>query len=183
MVNQEKLTWFLTSSVAVKTAGTDMNILRTTVPLLMLTLISACGDASVKEFFCESYAEEGSSHYYKQQVVRTSKEQLCVLWPSDALHCANAGTPMTSAWHDLDGQQVRETTSLKWTKDGGVMTIEQEKKTPVDQPSTSEPSAPLLVFEFQKRASGLTVTSGNEHLQPVVYTCKPWTKQAWWQLY
>ena len=174
---------FLTSLVGVTTAGTDMNMFRATISLLMITFLCACSDQVEKEYFCESYAEEGSSQYYKQQVVQTSKAQFCVLWPSDALHCANPSTPTTNDWHDVNGELVREITSMRWTKGGAVLTIDRQAKPAPGKQLQTEASTPLLSFEFQKRAAVLTVSPQHEAAQAVVYSCKSWIKQAWWQLY
>ena len=152
---------------------------------LFVVCLSACTDAPVKEFFCESTIKEGGVNFYKQQVVQLSERQMCVNWPSDLPMCVQTNKPLSLPWQINQETQTKhqETLELRVTRESAVLQILQ-RQLPLAATSADErPASPLLRFEFKKRPEVLTVLTSGVDKDPRVYACKPWAKRPWWIIY
>jgi hypothetical protein len=144
---------------------------------------TACTQAPVKEFFCESTDPKGGIHFYKQQVVQLSNQQMCVLWPMDTPVCVQANKPLKTAWQDNPELQTKhqETLELRLSKESAVLQISQSQQS-INATSANEiPVSPLVRFEFKKRAEVLMVYTSAVDKDAREFACQPWAKRAWWQ--
>jgi hypothetical protein len=152
---------------------------------LFVCFLSACTDAPVKEFFCESTDTDGGANFYKQQIVRLSDRQMCVIWPSNAPTCVQANQPMTTPWQVNQETQIKhqEALELRISRESAVLQIMQRQVSLTAEAADERPASPLLRFEFKKRPEVLTVLTSAVDKDPRVFTCKPWTKRQWWAIY
>ena len=165
MVNRVVWKFSPISKVNVRTVGfkTSINKHKIIAAGLFVVCLSACTDAPVKEFFCESTIKEGGVNFYKQQVVQLSERQMCVNWPSDLPVCVQTNKPLSLPWQINQETQTKhqENLELRVTRESAVLQILQ-RQLPLAATSADErPASPLLRFEFKKRPEVLTVlTSG-----------------------
>ena len=182
MVNQGTLRFFLSSRVNVTTVGSDP-LLKLLYASCFVCLLSACTEAPLKEYFCEAYPQEGESLIYKQQIVQLGNDSMCLLGATDLHLCGIHNQNATTPWHLQDSQtEFRETLNVKLNKDWATMAIDQESRLADKAQGNTETTHVYMLYEFQKRAGTLNLTIGQGN-QPTVYTCKPWTKRAWWHIY
>ena len=170
-----------------KTVGFNArtNMRRFFVFLFLVGLLSACTDAPVKEFFCESTDNEGGANFYKQQIVLLSDKEMCVLWPANSPTCVQTNQAIQTPWQENQETQIKhqEKLELRITRESAVLQILQNQKSMNAQSSNDSPISPLMKFEFKKRPEVLTVFTSAVDKEARIYACKPWAKRHWWSIY
>lgn len=145
--------------------------------------LSACGEKTAQEYFCETSPEQAAAQAYRQQIVILTKDSFCLQGNADLLQCAKPNQAQVSPWQTQDTQsQRREIIKVKMSKDVVLLDLQKETRTAPIAQTPAETTTTNARYEFQKKDKTLIVTS-QENEMPVVFTCKPWVKRAWWQIY
>lgn len=151
--------------------------------LFLLLAIGACSEPTTKEYFCETYLQQGQSQFYKQQIVQLNNQSICLLDNVDTPVCGKFNQVILTPWRSLDSKrQVRETIEAKSSKDMVSIDINQETKSIETGQPPQDSKQMSTHYEFQKKSASLTMTT-DEIAEPTVFSCKPWAKRAWWQVY
>ncbi len=169
----------------VKNLGFDSVMNRGFIVYGLVLFLAACSAPDSREFFCESYTQESLTNVYKQQTIRLSKQQLCVVWPADASVCGAAGKPVITEWFDVRAspRQIRGHLQTDFSSNQVSMDIlpfvRDKGATSNGQPVPNE----QMHFVFRPSTGILLLTPGNQDSQTLEFVCKPWVKQRWWAIY
>lgn len=170
------------SKVSVTTVGSDSSW-KLWCLFSGLAGLVACTQAPVNDYFCEAYSQESGAQFYKQQIVQLKNDRFCIWGRHDAPLCVEPNQDTSTPWRAQGKHtQVREWAKLKAAKDTWVMEVEQASRSADDAQNTNETTRSTMRYEFHQKNTTLTWTT-DETTPPTVYTCKPWVKRAWWQIY
>ena len=168
-----------------KNLGSDAVRARPSFLCLALCFLLACSPPSGKEFFCESYSQESSINRYKQQIVRLSEQEICVVWPIDTPQCAKAGEPSITMW--LQGtdakMQMRAQLQATFSAQQVSLDIFPFVREMGDVSDGLASPAEQLQFIFRPADASLQMSSGQSEQKTFSFICKPWEKQKWWSVY
>ena len=156
--------------------------------IFLLTVTFAmfgCTQDSMKEFFCESTDNAGGVNFYKQQVVQLSDRQMCILWPSNTPICVQTNKPLQTTWQENQQTQFKhqEKLELEIIRESAIVQILQSQKSMTSPTANASPFSPLVKYEFKKKPEVLTVFTSAVDKDPRIFSCKPWVKREWWQIY
>ena len=169
----------------VPSLGFDTVTFRSVIAVLLLGSLSACHSPKGQEFFCESYAQESMTNVYKQQIIRLTEQEFCVIWPVDSSQCATPSQPTMTQWLEVKeaSNQVRGHLKASFSLNQAsldILPFVREKGSLTDgEPVPSE----QLHFVFRPSDAILQLTEGNSDSQTIEFVCKPWVKQKWWAIY
>jgi hypothetical protein len=152
---------------------------------LPICFLLACSKPTGKEFFCENYSQDSTVNLYRQQVVRLSDQEICVVWPLDTLQCAKAGEVSMSLW--LQGtdatKQTRAQLQATFSAQQVNLDIVPFVREKGDISNGLASPTEQLQFIFRPTDASLQMSSGQSEQKPISFACKPWDKQKWWAIY
>lgn len=168
-----------------KNLGSSAVSVRSSFLCLTLCFLLACSPPSAKEFFCESYSQESTINRYKQQMVRLSEQEICVVWPIDTPQCAKAGEPSMTLW--LQGsdvtKQMRAQLQATFSAQQVSLDIVPFVREMGDVSSGIASPSEQMQFVFNPADASLQMSSGRSEQKTISFVCKPWVKQKWWSIY
>jgi len=152
---------------------------------LPICFLLACSKPTGKEFFCENYSQDSTVNLYRQQVVRLSDQEICVVWPLDTLQCAKAGEVSMSLW--LQGtdatKQTRAQLQATFSAQQVNLDIVPFVREKGDISNGLASPTEQLQFIFRPTDASLQMSSGQSEQKTISFDCKPWDKQKWWAIY
>lgn len=165
--------------------GFDTVTLRSIIAIFFWVSVTACTPQKGQEFFCESYAQDSMTNVYKQQIIRLTEQEFCVIWPIDSSQCATPNQPTMTQWFDVKeaSNQVRGhlQTSLA-VKQASLDILPFVRKIGDTSNGVAVPTEQMH-FVFRPFDAVLQLTEGNSDNQTMEFVCKPWVKQKWWAIY
>ena len=81
--------------------GFDSVTSRSIIAVFLWVSVTACTPQKGQEFFCESYAQDSMTNVYKQQIIRLTEQEFCVIWPVDSSQCGTTDQPTMTQWFDV----------------------------------------------------------------------------------
>jgi len=169
----------------VKNLGSKAVITRFAFIYLPLCLLLACSQPTGKEFFCEHYSQDSTVNLYRQQIVRLSEHEICVVWPLDTLQCAKAGELSMTKW--IEGtdaaQQIRGHLQATFSSQQVSLVILPFMRQKGDLSIGVATPTEQLQYVFLPSEASLQLTSGKLEQKSISFVCKPWEKQKWWSIY
>ena len=165
--------------------GFDTVIFKGILAVLLLGFLSACNPQKGQEFFCESYAQESMTNVYKQQIIRLTEQEFCVIWPVDSSQCGQAGKPTITQWFDVKEatKQVRGHLQTSFSLNQASLDILPFVRAKGNLTNGEAVPVEQMHFVFRPSDAILQLTAGNSDNQTIEYVCKPWVKQKWWAIY
>lgn len=122
---------------------------------------------------------------YKQQIVRLNRNEMCVVWPIDASHCAQFNKPTLTPW--LEGsmatKEVRGHMQAVRTSGQVVLDILPFVRNQGSQSNGIAKPTEQLQFVFRLNDKSLQLTPALQTQRAIEFVCKPWVKQKWWDIY
>ena len=125
------------------------------------------------------------TNVYKQQIVRLNRNEMCVVWPIDASHCAQFNKPTLTPW--LEGsiatKEVRGHMQAVRTSGQVVLDILPFVRNQGSQSNGIAKPTEQLQFVFLVDNKSLKITPAQQTQRAIEFVCKPWVKQKWWDIY
>ena len=152
---------------------------------LPICFLLACSKPTGKEYFCENYSQDSTVNLYRQQVVRLSKQEICVVWPLDTLQCAKSGELGMTKW--VEGtdaaKQMRGHLQATFSPEQVTLDLLPFVRDTGDVSNGVASPAEQLQFIFRLSDASLQMSSGQSEQKTISFACKPWEKQKWWSIY
>jgi len=165
--------------------GFDTVTLRSIIALFLWVSVTACTPQKGQEFFCESYAQDSMTNVYKQQIIRLTEQEFCVIWPVDSSQCGTADQPTMTQWFDVKeaSTQVRGHLQTSLAVNQASLDILPFVRKIGDASNGVAVPTEQMHFVFRPFDAILQLTEGNSDNQTTEFVCKPWVKQKWWAIY
>ena len=165
--------------------GFDTVRFKSIIAVLLSGSLTACNPPKGQEFFCESYAQDSMTHVYKQQIIRLTEQEFCVIWPVDSSQCGTPNQPTMTQWLDLKEASVQVRGHLQTTlavNQASLDILPFVRKIGDASNGVAVPTEQMH-FVFRPSDAVLQLTEGNSDNQTMEFVCKPWVKQKWWAIY
>ena len=158
---------------------------RSIIAVLFLGFLSGCTPQKGQEFFCESYAQESMTNVYKQQIVRLTEQDFCVIWPVDSSQCGTPRQPTMTQWFEAKEatNQVRGHLQASFSLNQAALDILPFVREKGNLTNGEAVPTEQMHFVFRPSDAILQLTTGNSDSQTIEFVCKPWVKQKWWDIY
>lgn len=165
--------------------GFDTVTLRSIIAIFLWVSVTACTPQKGQEFFCESYAQDSMTNVYKQQIIRLTEQEFCVIWPVDSSQCGTPNQPTMTQWFDVKeaSTQVRGHLQTSLAVNQASLDILPFVRTIGDASNGVALPTEQMHFVFRPSDAILHLTEGNSDNQTMEFVCKPWVKQKWWAIY
>jgi hypothetical protein len=169
----------------VKNLGSSAVSARSSLICLTLCFLLACSPPSGKEFFCESYSQESTINRYKQQIVRLSEQEICVVWLIDTPQCAKAGEPRMTLWLQGSDATKQMRAQLQATFSAQQVSLDMVPFVREMGDISDGIASPTeqLQFIFRLSDASLQMSAGQSEQKTISFVCKHWVKQQWWSIY
>ena len=165
--------------------GFDTVTLRSIIAIVLWVSVTACTPQKGQEFFCESYAQDSMTNVYKQQIIRLTEQEFCVIWPVDSFQCGTLTQPTMTQWFDVKeaSNQVRGHLQTSLAVNQASLDILPFVRKIGDASNGVAVPSEQMHFVFRPSDAVLQLTQGNSDIQTMEFVCKPWVKQKWWAIY
>ena len=165
--------------------GFDTVTSRSIIAVFLCVSVNACTSQKGQEFFCESYAQDSMTNVYKQQIIRLTEQEFCVIWPVDSSQCGTPNQPTMTQWLDLKeaSTQVRGHLQTSLAVNQVSLDILPFVRKIGDASNGVAVPTEQMHFVFRPSDAVLRLTEGNSDNQTMEFVCKPWVKQKWWAIY
>ena len=165
--------------------GFDTVTLRSIIAIVLWVSVTACTPQKGQEFFCESYAQDSMTNVYKQQIIRLTEQEFCVIWPVDSSQCGTLTQPTMTQWFDVKeaSNQVRGHLQTSLAVNQASLDILPFVRKIGDASNGVAVPTEQMHFVFRPSDAVLQLTQGNSDNQTMEFVCKPWVKQKWLAIY
>ena len=165
--------------------GFDSLTSRSIIAVFLWVSVTACTPQKGQEFFCESYLQDSMTNVYKQQIIRLTEQEFCVIWPVDSSQCGTPNQPTMTQWLDLKeaSTQVRGHLQTSLAVNQASLDILPFVRKIGDASNGVAVPTEQMHFVFRPSDAVLRLTEGNSDKQTMEFVCKPWVKQKWWAIY